>query len=54
MGLNVEWWSQPTAEELSVRLIIFMPLSDILTSSIDRENSTVATAAINSRRLIEV
>ena len=52
-GLKVEWCNHPSADELSVRLIILSPRSEFLASRMVRENSTVDTAAINSRRLID-
>ena len=52
-GLKVEWWSHPRADELSVRLMIRMPLSESFVVRALTEISTVTVAAMNSRRLME-
>ena len=52
-GLDVEWWSHPRADELSVRLMMRMPLSESFVVRALMDTSTVTVAAINSSRLME-
>ena len=52
-GLKVEWWSHPRADELSVKLIMRMPLSEFFVLRALRESSAVTVAAMNSSKFMD-